>query len=209
MAWRRSWVTSATATPVAPIAPRRSSESISCARASRSSKGSSRSSTAGSRTKACASATRRISPPERVLPRRPASPSRPKCASARSARRRRCARGMPAPQSGSATFHATEPESNKGRWKTIATVPLVCATIWPRSGASRPPSARSSVLLPAPFGPRTASTSPAWRSSASISRAKPLSVPPRRSPRAPKGRTRSSRASSTTPLIDVLPAAAP
>ncbi len=203
-AWRRSWVTSATAMSGSRDRARRDpATSASRPAASRSSKGSSSSSTSGAATKARASARRRASPPESVVASRAGEASR--CRSARAPRRRALAPLAPR-DAASPERHFRVPGDvareqqrvlEHQRRRRAARAPRSR----PRSAPTSPASARSSVVLPAPFGPRIASTSP--RRSASD---RTRSVKPPARAAAP---ARSRAASTASPLIAGSPAAPP
>ena len=132
-------------------------------------------------------------PARPAAPRRPtasraarsASAATPKRSSQRVARAaRRRAAGTPRKRSPRATLSATVVSASSGSWKTLAmrrrsaSAPAPASTGRPasehagrgRAGSSRP-STRSSVDLPLPLGPMTASTSPAATSSAGTSSA--------------------------------------
>ena len=78
--------------------------------------------------------------------------------SAASARSRRAWRGTPHQASAASTFARAVRLASAGACSAAATRP--CRSIVPPAGAIRPASAASSVDLPAPLGPSTASTSP-------------------------------------------------
>ena len=75
---------------------------------------------------------------------------------------------MPAPQSGARTLKADAAGEHHRPLEDQRHRPARARVArGRRSAGSSPASARKSVVLPAPFGPTTASTSPACRSSAS------------------------------------------
>ena len=139
--------------------------------------GSSASTTGGLPAIARAIATRCRSPPDSWVGRAPARCPRPTRSSAAAARRRRPARGTPAYSSPSATLASTVwCSARKNCWNTKpiraarsadtcrsvirATSSPVTRTV-PLLGRSRVPIRCSSVLLPDPDGPTTATSSPA------------------------------------------------
>ena len=160
------WVTS---TIVVPVRCHRSSSSAlnrSRVSASRALNGSSSRSAAGSSASARAIATRwRMPPRERGA----AWHGRTRAGRRGQQLRRRAAwrsRGQPASSSGKRTFSSTRaPGSRRGSWNTRPTAGSGPATgrpsiaTEPASGAMSPARTRSSVLLPQPLGPMSATTS--------------------------------------------------
>ena len=84
----------------------------------------------------------------------------------------RPARGTPHHASASVTLVRTLRRARSGDWRAIATRPL--RSIRPLPAAELPPSASSSVLLPAPLGPSSATSSPARSSQAHVAHDFPI-----------------------------------
>ena len=130
-------------------------------------------------TSARAIATRCCCPPDRSSGNRPAAPARPTSASAASASRRATRTGTPSSSRGSATFSpaVSDPTrlaswNTKPRWRrrSIASWAALAPTVEscpirtsPCVGWSSPPARFSSVDLPDPLGPMTATSSPSHR----------------------------------------------
>ncbi len=162
-----SWVTSSTAGRWTLRRLRSSPCIFSRVRASSAPNGSSARSSSGSRTRDRASATRCCSPPESWCGQSVSRPSSPTSARA-SLPRARAALRWPRVTLVIRFAHGSSRES----WKTTDTLPGTRIRPLPDTAASRPASARSSVLLPQPLGPSRATNSPR-----SISRSTPLSTP--------------------------------
>ena len=130
-------------------------------------------------------ARRRTASPRCALPgaRRASSPA------PADARRARSARGTPHQARASLTLSSTLRRARSGAWRAVATRPW--RTISPCAGArstecSRPRSASSRVLLPAPLGPSSATSSPQRSSKltlCTISRSPRRTIRPRHSRR--------------------------
>ena len=146
-------------------------------------------------------AVRCASPPESVRACRRASPAIPNRSSHAATRRSASTLGVRRKASPMATLSRTVASARSGSWNTLAirrrvasAPPGSTARPWNRTapavGAWRRPSTRSSVDLPAPLGPITASTSCARTASAGTSRAA-----------RPSWTTRTSASSSTGPAV--------
>ena len=145
-------------------------------RPSRSLVGSSASSTEARAASARATATRCCCPPESSSTRCPAHSSSPTTSSASRARVSASAGATPPSSSGTTMFsYAVSTAARPLPWGT-STIPRAAASgrpptaapsTWtvPRSGSSAPAISHSSVVLPAPEGPVTASTRPAGTAS--------------------------------------------
>ena len=167
-----SWVTKIAVASIALSMRRTSRRSSARNGASRLEKGSSSSITEGRGARARAMATRCACPPESVCTARSPNPARPTSSSASLTRSPRpgSRRGSPY-----ATLRATVRWGKRAAsWKTIPMRRRSAGTnapgpdimrpatrTSPPSGRSRPATARSSVVLPQPLGPRRATSDPA------------------------------------------------
>ncbi len=153
-----SWVTSSTVRGSRASAP--ASQSCISARviASSAPKGSSRQSTPFPERSVRRKATRWRIPPESSAGRERSKPSRPSSANSAPARSRAAARERPAIRSASAALSvASSQGSSRSCWGiNTADGPLTL----PESGCCSPQTSSSSVVLPQPLGPTSATTSP-------------------------------------------------
>jgi hypothetical protein len=119
---------------------------------------------AGAVDEASATARRRRMPPERALARSSARSRRPRASRRASARRRRSARGrrQAAPRKSSCSRGVRSSQSAMCCGHQPTAAPGAAMTR-PWSGRRRPQRARRSVDLPAPLGPRSATTAPGSR----------------------------------------------
>ena len=131
--------------------------------------GSSASSSSGSRTSERASAARCCSPPDSSCGQAFSRPASPTSASACLPRSRASRPRRPKMTLSSIRRHGSSRES----WKTTDTRSGTSMDPCPATSRSSPASARSSVLLPLPLRPISATNSPG-----AISRSRPLSTPP-------------------------------
>src|SRR5215216_6314540 len=161
MASRGSWVTSSRVPSKEARWRRRSRRTSVRVAASRAARGSSRSSSRGSPAMARARATRWAWPPDRARGRAPAWPARPTRSSQPAARRRASALGRPRARSPKATSSRTVP-SRLTR---------------PRASGTSPARARSRVVLPAPFGPSSTTSSPVATTSSTSRSSSPRARP--------------------------------
>ena len=160
-----SWVTRSSAAP--PTSSGSSSSKRSRVSASRAANGSSSRISSGFRTNARASATRPRSPPERVVGSLSPRCATPRRSSALATAARASDASLPASSSGRATFRATlRHGASRASWNAMpisgrpARGRLPPIVITPAAGSSSPATRRSSVLLPLPFAPRSATASP-------------------------------------------------
>ena len=142
-------------------------------RASRAPKGSSRHRTGLPDSSVRRNATRWRMPPDSSCGRARSKPSRPKAANSGCARARASSREAPASRAASAALSiARSHGSRPSRWGMST---AGAARTVPASGVCRPQTSSSSVVLPQPLGPTTATVSPAAtsRSTASSARTAP------------------------------------
>lgn len=133
--------------------------------------GSSSNITFGSEVSVRASDARIFMPPDSIRGNCASNPRRPTASMACWARARRSDRGRRAISAQSSTFARTDRhDNNVGSWKMKPTESVASATL-PSVGRSRPAAIRSSVDLPHPDGPTTATKSPSAMSRSTPSRA--------------------------------------
>ena len=197
-----SWVTRTAAIPASHMVRSRSSVIAWRVGASSPAKGSSRRTTSGSTTSARARHTRRASPPESSRAGRAASAPIRKRSRYRATRRRDSSRAVARSFRPAATFASTVVSKRRLSWRIIA-IRRRRSTIRPSASSSSPrkrarPAARGTspisawrrVVLPEPFGPITATTSPAPSRNEGTSRTRR----PPRSTRTPCSSRRGGRA---------------
>ena len=190
-----SCVTTSTEAPASALRSRSRSTTRSECTASSWPVGSSASTSFGRLIRAAQTATRCCSPPESSRGRACARDSRPDVCSTASMRRRAAASQRPSNRSGSPTISSTVRSRGSARLKFCGTRPS-CSRLSPSSarapapaigtprtcrspvdGRVRPAQAASSVDLPAPLGPRTAT----------VSRASTVRLSPRNAATSPEG----------------------
>ncbi len=189
-----SWVTSSTAGRWAAQSLRSRTCILIRVRASSAPKGSSASSSWGSRTSDRASAARWASPPDSSCGQARSRPARPTSASACVPRAAAFRPPRPITTLSSTRRHGSSRES----WNTTDTSSGTEMLPLPATSRSSPASARSSVDLPLPERPSSATNSPAG-----MSRSSPLSTPPA----SLKLRCRSRTRTAGDPASDPAPGA--
>ena len=153
-----SWVTSTTVRGWARSVPASQSCISWRVSASRAANGSSRQRTVRPDSSVRANATRWRIPPDSSAGRARSKPPRPKSRSSAAACSRAAPRSTPATRSASAALStALRHGSSRSRWAMSA---AGAASTVPVSGAGSPQTSSSSVVLPQPLGPTTATISP-------------------------------------------------